>query len=114
MFTQRESPNQCFISSRLNKSTEYLIPFIDITAFCTSSIIDSIYLKESSGFYFITVSIYFTSNVTIHSLITIEYNADRDVKVDYYVVLYDAKTFPSDKYAKNNLYLYISIIYILT
>lgn len=42
------------INSRLllNRSTDYLIPIIDINALCTSSINDSIYLNKTSGFYY--------------------------------------------------------------
>lgn len=54
--------------------------------FCTSSINGSIYVKEISGF--ITVSIEFTFHVPIHSLRPFERNADRDVKVDYDVILH--------------------------
>lgn len=48
---------------------------------CTSNINGSTYEKETCGF--ITVLIKFTLSVTIHSLKTLEWNADRDVN-DYY------------------------------
>lgn len=53
--------------------------------FWASSINGSIYVKEINGVT--TVSIIFTLNVTIHSLRQIVMNADRDVKVDYDIIL---------------------------
>lgn len=63
---------------------------IDMNEFSISSINDNIYVKETNGFT--TVSVLFTLHVTIHSLRTIDWNANRDVKVDYDVILYEVQT----------------------
>lgn len=62
---------------------------IDINEFYSSRLNNSIYVKETSSF--ITVSITFTFNVAIHSLITVEWIADRNVKVDYDVISYEVR-----------------------
>lgn len=61
-----------------------------MNTFCTSSINDSINVKETSGF--ITVPMKFTFNVAVHSLRPNERNADCEVKIDNGVILYEVQT----------------------
>lgn len=53
--------------------------------FCTPSINGSIYVKKHAVLLLFNIV---TFNVTTRSLTTIKWNADRDVKVDYDVILH--------------------------
>lgn len=71
------------------KGANYLIHNIDNIDFNITSVNDSI------NWFFITISIKLTSDVTIHSLRTSERNTDHDIKVSYglYQIKYRQVTF---------------------
>lgn len=71
------------------KGANYLIHNIDIIDFSITSVNDSI------NWFFITISIKLTSDVTIHSPRTSERNTDHDIKVSYglYQIKYRQVTF---------------------
>lgn len=71
------------------KGANYLIHNIDNIDFSITSVNDSI------NWFFITISIKLTSDVTIHSPRTSERNTDHDIKVSYglYQIKYRQVTF---------------------
>lgn len=76
------------------KGANYLIHNIDIIDFSTC-ITRLLSVNDSINWFFITISIKLTSDVTIHSLRTSERNTDHDIKVSYglYQIKYRQVTF---------------------